>query len=316
MILRRSVLAAAAVLALLAGCGPTAAPVTVSPPPPPRVATVAPPLPRRSPWVARRVVTDAVAVPGGRQHTVKAGETGIAIARAYGVPWSKVVAANHLTPPYTIEIGDKLLLPSARAVAAQSPAERARAFSIDIDDLITGAEPAGGGPAPRRAAPAPKPSRHAGPATPPPTRPTAPQTATAAVPLPPVAGPAPVFAWPLEGRVLSGFGPKPGGRYNDGINLKASAGTPVRAAADGVVAYAGDAVAGFGNLVLIKHADGWVSAYGHNEALLVARGQRVAKGDIIARSGATGAVDEPQLHFELRRGRTPSDPLKLLPPRL
>ncbi len=115
--------------------------------------------------------------------------------------------------------------------------------------------------------------------------------------------------------MLSPFGAKPGGRFNDGINLKASAGTPVRAAADGVVAYAGDAIPGFGNLVLIKHADGWVSAYGHNETLLVARGARVTRGQIIARSGATGAVDEPQLHFELRRGRTPSDPVKLLPPR-
>ncbi len=143
----------------------------------------------------------------------------------------------------------------------------------------------------------------------------APQAAPASVPLPAVTGPAPAFAWPLEGRVLSAFGPKPGGRYNDGVNLKANPGTPVRAAADGVVAYAGDAVAGFGNLVLIKHADGWVSAYGHNETLLVARGARVTKGEIIARSGATGAVDEPQLHFELRRGRVASDPVKLLPPR-
>ncbi len=301
-----------AVVALLAGCGrepPLRPSPAVAPPPPP--ASVAAPA-ARPPWVAHRVVTDAVAVPGGRLHTVKAGETGIAIARAYGVRWSEVVTANHLAPPYTLEIGDKLLLPSKVAVAAQTPAERAKAFNIDIDDLITGAEPAGGGPAPR---PHPAP-RAAAPATAtaratPPASPPAPRAA----PLPAVAGPAPAFAWPLEGRVLSTFGPKPGGRFNDGVNLKASVGTPVRAAADGVVAYAGDAVAGFGNLVLIKHADGWVSAYGHNETLLVARGRKVTKGEIIARSGATGAVDEPQLHFELRRGRTPSDPLALLPPR-
>ncbi len=295
-----------AVVALLAACGreaPRPAPVSVAAAPAPAAAPVA-----RSPWVARRVVTDAVAVPGGRRHTVKAGETGIAIARAYGVPWSKVVAANHLAPPYTLEIGDTLLLPSAAAVAAQSPAERARAFNIDIDDLITGAEPAGGGPTPRAAPRAPR-------ATAPVAVPARRPPPAVARPLPAVTGPAPAFAWPLEGRVLSAFGAKPGGRFNDGINLKASVGTPVRAAADGVVAYAGDAVAGFGNLVLIKHADGWVSAYGHNQTLLVTRGQKVAKGDIIARSGATGAVDEPQLHFELRRGRTPSDPVTLLPPR-
>ena len=137
----------------------------------------------------------------------------------------------------------------------------------------------------------------------------------AAKPLPVVAGPAPKFDWPLDGRIVSGFGAKPGGRYNDGVNFAAASGDAVRAAADGVVAYAGDAVAGFGNLVLIKHADGWVSAYGHNSALLVARGVHVARGDVIARAGATGAVTEPQLHFELRHGRTAVDPVKLLPGR-
>ncbi len=332
---------------LVAACSHDKRPPVAAPPP--RVAAErsapAPATPPRAPWVAHKVVTDAVPVPGGRRHTVKAGETGIAIARAYGVPWSKVVAANHLKPPYTIEIGDTLLLPSARAVAAQTPAERARAFQIDIDDLITGAEPAGGGPAaggPAAGGPAgggrtgdssagggrtaratPHPRAPAAAASaggtrslprPPATVEPRPPVRTAA-PLPAIPGGPPSFAWPLEGRIVSSFGPKPGGRFNDGVNLRAVPGTPVRAAADGVVAYAGDAVPGFGNLVLIKHADGWVSAYGHNEALLVTRGQKVAKGDIVARSGSTGAVDEPQLHFEVRRGRTPSDPVKLLPPR-
>ncbi|WP_156255839.1 murein hydrolase activator EnvC family protein, partial [Sandarakinorhabdus oryzae] len=131
-------------------------------------------------------------------------------------------------------------------------------------------------------------------------------------PLPPVTGTAPAFRWPLPGRILSGFGAKPGGRFNDGVNLKASAGEPVRAAGDGVVAYAGDAIPGFGNLLLVKHAGGWVSAYAHNEALLVARGQRVKAGEVIARAGQSGAVAEPQLHFELRRGRTPVDPAKVI----
>ncbi len=324
---------AAALLAVLAACGRTPPVVAVASPP---VASIAPP--PRAPWVAHRVVTDAVAVLGGRRHIVKAGETGIAIARAYGVPWSKVVAANHLKAPYTIEIGDMLLLPTAKAVAAQTPAERARAFQIDIDDLITGAEPAGGGPVqPARARPvhptaagarperpadatAPRPPRVAPPqpsprVAPPRPSPRPPVVVATAPALPALPSGTPAFAWPLEGRIVSAFGAKPGGRFNDGVNLRATPGTPVRAAADGVVAYAGDAVAGFGNLVLIKHADGWVSAYGHNEALLVTRGQPVRRGDIVARSGATGAVDEPQLHFEMRRGRTPSDPVKLLPPR-
>lgn len=251
----------------------------------------------------------ALVVPAGRVHTVAAGETGIAIARAYGANWSSVIAANRLTPPYTLEIGDRLLLPSKRQVAAMSLEQRARAFRIDIDDLITGGEPAVTFGTPRTADRASPARRRSPAAAPPATLPPAVR------PLPALPTGAPVFAWPLDGRILSGFGPKAGGRYNDGVNLKASPGTAVRAAADGVVAYAGDAVAGFGNLILIKHADGWVTAYGHNEALLVARGARVARGDVIARSGATGSVDEPQLHFELRRGRAAVDPVKLLPAR-
>lgn len=263
------------------------------------------PVPRtpRPVWQARRVVADAIAVPGGRRHTVKPGETGIAIARAYGLDWSKVATANGLKPPYVLEVGTTLLLPSATQVAAQTAAmsveDRARAFRLDIDDIITGGEPALAKP---RAA---TPSR--------PARATSPTTAQPApAPLPTLAGDAPRFAWPVEGRIVSAFGPKPGGRFNDGVNLKASAGAPVRAAGDGVIAYAGDAIPGFGNLVLIRHAGNYVTAYGHNEALLVARGKRIARGDIIARAGATGAVTEPQVHFEIRRGRTPVDPARLI----
>jgi murein DD-endopeptidase MepM/ murein hydrolase activator NlpD len=274
-----------------------------APLPPAKVAVVAPRPPPKPAWQARRVVTDAVTVAGGRLHTVKSGETGIAIARAYGVEWNKVAAANGLSPPYVLEVGDRLLLPTAKQVAAMSVEDRARAFSLQIDDIITGGEPA----APR--APATKPTAAKAPARPAPL----PLSRPAAVaPLPVLAGEAPRFAWPVDGRILSGFGAKPGGRFNDGVNLKASAGAPVRAAGDGVVAYAGDAIPGFGNLLLIKHAGGWVSAYGHNDTLLVARGTRIARGDIVARAGATGSVAEPQLHFELRKGRMPIDPAKVI----
>ncbi len=242
---------------------------------------------------------DAVTTPAGRIHTVKSGETGIAIARAYGLPWSDLVALNGLSPPYAIEVGQRLRLPgaaqAAARVASMSMEQRARAFALDIDTIVTGGEPARGGPAmasPRR------------------TPPTAPVPQPA--PLPALVGDAPTFRWPVEGRVISSFGAKPGGRFNDGVNLKASAGQAVRAAGDGVVAYAGDAIPGFGNLVLVKHAGGWVSAYGHNEAVLVARGRRVAAGEVIARAGQTGAVAEPQVHFELRRGRTPIDPQRVI----
>ncbi|OYU16058.1 MAG: hypothetical protein CFE37_03220 [Alphaproteobacteria bacterium PA4] len=282
-------------LLLLAACAG-------KPPAPPPVSSRPAPPPAKPVWQARRVVTDAVTVPGGRLHTVKPGETGIAIARAYGVAWDRVAAANGLSPPYRLEVGDRLLLPTAKDVAAMTVEERARAFRIDIDDIITGGEPA----APRpRTPPSVKPAPKPGAAAPP-------QSAPVAAPLPVLTGDAPAFRWPVEGRVLSGFGAKPGGRFNDGVNLKASGGAPVRAAGDGVVAYAGDAIPAFGNLILIKHAGGWVTAYGHAEALLVARGARVRQGDVIARAGATGAVTEPQVHFELRRGRTPVDPARII----
>lgn len=286
------------ILFAVAACARTSAP----PPLPPRPIVVAPP--PRPAWVARKVVPDAVEGAGGRVHIVKPGETGIAIARAYGVEWQRVVMLNKLSPPYIIEVGDRLVLPSKKIVAAMTLEQRAAAFRIDIDDLITGAEPAAAPVAPVRSAkstprPASKP----------------PAVAVALAPLAVPAGPAPRFDWPMAGRVVSGFGAKPGGRFNDGVNLDAKAGEPVRAAADGVVAYAGDAVAGFGNLVLVKHADGWVSAYAHNAALLVARGRKVTRGETIAKAGATGAVSAPQLHFELRRGRTAVDPVKMLPAR-
>lgn len=315
-------------------------PVTRAPVPP---SAVTAPAPKPKPtWTARKVVPDAVEVPGGsvtvapgdslsriasrtgagigaiavannlkppyvltpgqvlqipagRYHRVKEGETGIAIARAYGVEWDKIVTANQLTPPYNLRVGQKLRLPTREAVAAMTLEERARAFTIDIDDLISGSEPAQKTP--------PKPKAK-----------VTPQQASVTA----VAEPAAFkgrFRWPLEGRIISSFGPKAGGRYNDGINIKTTTGTPIRAAADGVVAYADSELAGFGGLVLVKHGDGWVTAYAHAEELLVSRGDRVKQGDILARAGSTGSVDEPQLHFEIRRGRTPVDPLKHLPPR-
>jgi murein DD-endopeptidase MepM/ murein hydrolase activator NlpD len=237
--------------------------------------------PARTAWTARKVVADGKPVAGGREHVVKQGETGIAIAQAYGVPWREVVTANRLVPPYLLRVGDRLLIPMQQNVAARPPSleERARSFRLDIDDIVTGGEPAEAAGTPRTA--------------------------------PDLAANAPAFRWPVEGRIISGFGPKPAGRFNDGVNIRVPAGTPVKASADGTVAYAGDAIPGFGNLLLIRHAGGWVTAYGHNEALLVERGKAVKAGEVVARSGATGQVSEPQLHFEIRRGRTAIDPQTL-----
>ncbi len=118
----------------------------------------------------------------------------------------------------------------------------------------------------------------------------------------------------MHGDVVGRYGPTAGGTQNDGINIKAAEGTPVVAAEAGSVAYAGNELRGYGNLILIKHADGWMTAYAHNSKLLVTRGQKVQRGQVIARVGASGAVTEPQLHFEVRRGSRALDPMDYLGP--
>jgi len=120
------------------------------------------------------------------------------------------------------------------------------------------------------------------------------------------------FVWPVSGKVLSGFGNGARGLHNDGLNIAAPLDSLVKAAENGVVAYAGNELQGFGNLLLIKHRNGWVTAYAHNRTLLVKRGDKVTRGQAIARVGATGGVSTPQLHFELRRGKRAVDPRKHL----
>jgi murein DD-endopeptidase MepM/ murein hydrolase activator NlpD len=126
------------------------------------------------------------------------------------------------------------------------------------------------------------------------------------------AGAIPSFRWPVHGRVIAAFGPKPNGGQNDGINLAVPEGTPIKAAEDGVVAYAGNELKGYGNLVLIRHANGYVSAYANARELLVKRGDSIKRGQVIANAGQTGNVTSPQLHFEIRKGSTPVDPTKFL----
>jgi murein DD-endopeptidase MepM/ murein hydrolase activator NlpD len=120
------------------------------------------------------------------------------------------------------------------------------------------------------------------------------------------------FRWPVRGRIISGFGAKPNGEKNDGINLAVPEGTSVKAVEAGTVIYAGNELAGYGNLVLIRHADGWVSAYAHNKDILVKRGDVIHRGQTIAHAGMTGSVTAPQVHFELRKGAKPVNPLDYL----
>ncbi|WP_294245455.1 M23 family metallopeptidase [uncultured Sphingomonas sp.] len=237
-------------------------------------------------------------IPGGRYHLVRSGESGIAIARAYGVAWSRIVEANALSEPYVLRAGQRILIPGTApgTTPLSSAAERAAAFRLDVDDILTGGEPA--------LASNQEPARPS--ATP---RRVLPPTAVVAAPARLRSG----FAWPVDGRVVKRFGAGSSGERNDGVKIAVPVGTPIKATADGVVAYVGDGIAALGGLVIVKHGDGWTSVYGHASKLMVQRGQSVKRGQTLALSGQTGFADRPELHFELRRGRTPVDPLSQLP---
>ena len=224
-------------------------------------------------------------IPGGLYHRVGGGETGIAIARAYSVSWADIVTLNGLQHPYVIRQGQRLRLPdSASAVPISgelSPEQRAEAFSLNIDDIVTGGEPA------------------------------ITETAIASIPKPGNFGGA--FAWPLRGTILARFGSLGEGKVNDGLNIAGAKGTPVMASANGVVVYSGNEIGVFGGLILIDHGSGWVTAYGHLSRLDVARGDRVSAGQSIGAVGETGYVTQPQLHFEIRKDRKPINPQTVLP---
>ncbi|MFL9842034.1 peptidoglycan DD-metalloendopeptidase family protein [Sphingomonas sp. ST-64] len=236
-----------------------------------------------------------LSIPGGRYHLVRAGETGIAIARAYGVDWSRVVTENDLAEPYILRTGMRLLIPGdPRTMTLE---ERAAAFRLDIDDIVTGGQPA----IAERA------------------RPTKPTASSARI-LPPSAAVAPPttltggFQWPVRGTIVRRFGPIASGERSDGLKIAVPLDTPILAAADGTVAYVGSEIPALGGLVILQHGSGWTSVYGHAGQLLVQRGQAVKRGQMIALSGDSG-TNRPQLHFELRQGRTPVDPLPRLPRR-
>jgi murein DD-endopeptidase MepM/ murein hydrolase activator NlpD len=138
---------------------------------------------------------------------------------------------------------------------------------------------------------------------------TPPATEKAARATQPAAANAVKFRWPVRGKTLAEFGKRPDGTHNDGINIAVPLGTEIAAAEAGTVAYAGSELKGYGNLVLVRHDNGWVTAYAHADQILVKRGDSVKRGQTIARAGSTGTVDQPQVHFELRQGSKPVDPM-------
>lgn len=245
----------------------------------------------------------AAAPTAGKTYKVEKGDTPHSIAEKLGVDEQALIAKNDIRPD-RLQIGQVLAVPSAGADQTPTPATKDGQSPVRVVKTTTI-----------------KPPGSAGPAT------TAPEAVKASpdvtgegqsrlaridqLPSPdPMSGNS--FRWPVKGRIISTFGTESDGEHNDGINLSVPQGTSVKAAENGVVAYAGNELKGYGNLVLVRHANSWVSAYAHNEELLVKRGDKVRRGQIIAKAGATGSVSQPQVHFELRKGSRPVDPTKYM----
>jgi murein DD-endopeptidase MepM/ murein hydrolase activator NlpD len=293
---RGAAAAAVALIGLLAGCAPESGsePVSAAAPSPPMTITI------------------------------ERGQTLSAIAREHNVPMPELAAANHLSPPYRILAGSVLVIPAPGAVPPPAPAAvAALPPRMAAAPPEASAPPSAITPAVRSAAPEPPPK----PVAPTQSPPKSSLPGSSPAPPPAAAGPAHAqpaalaagsaaataarggsFVWPVRGHIVEGYGAGPNGTHNDGINIAAPRGTPVEAADAGVVAYAGNELRGYGNLLLIKHPGGWITAYAHCEAILVKPGQKIGRGQVIARVGSSGNVSTPQLHFELRRGNKAVDP--------
>ena len=282
------------------------------------------------------------AAPG--THVVQGGETLGSVARMYGLQPAQLGAANNIAPGMTVRTGQTLVIPpagsftpapTATASTQAKPAPGAKPAGAAATKPQTQAmgtlgtmpaNPAVAATKPLAPAPAQPTSKIASaPAPAPVASAAAPKAAEAKVAEPkvetaakvtPVAdvddarspGSGPQFRAPVRGRVIASFGPKPGGAQNYGVNFAVPEGTGVRAAEDGVVTYSGNELKNYGNLVLIKHADGYVTAYAHNSELSVKKGDTVRRGQIISKAGQSGDVTTPQLHFEIRKGSTAVDP--------
>jgi murein DD-endopeptidase MepM/ murein hydrolase activator NlpD len=233
-------------------------------------------------------------------HVVAPGETLTSIAKKYKTPLTTIASANQIVPHTQVKMGDKLTIPGIKAAAQPTmqlaaakpapPVKPAQAQALPKNQVVS-ADPAAS-------------VRMVTPVDNPPVA-EAPKNL-------PTAAATPGFRWPVRGRVITGFGPKPTGQQNDGINVAVPEGTPVKAAEDGVVAYAGSELKGYGNLVLVRHSNGYVTAYAHTSEVMVKRGDTIKRGQVIAKAGQTGNVASPQLHFEIRKGSSPIDPMPFL----
>ena len=233
-------------------------------------------------------------------HVVNPGDTLLSVARHNHVSLSELARANGLESNAKLRLGMKLTVPGAKTAAVAPAAQPATVAAQPVAAVApaTKMAAAGGPPQSARLAQATATVEDAAVATP--------VKATDAT------GALPTFRWPVRGKVITSYGAKTNGKSNDGINLAVPEGTPVKAAEDGVVAYSGNELKGYGNLVLVRHSNGYVTAYAHASELMVKRGDTIKRGQTIAKSGQSGEVGSPQLHFEIRKGSSPVDPLQFL----
>ncbi len=233
-------------------------------------------------------------------HVVNPGDTLLSVARHNHVSLSELARANGIESNAKLRLGMKLTVPGAKTAAVAPAAQPATVAAQPVAAVApaTKMAAAGGPPQSARLAQATATVEDAAVATP--------VKATEAT------GALPTFRWPVRGKVITSYGAKTNGKSNDGINLAVPEGTPVKAAEDGVVAYSGNELKGYGNLVLVRHSNGYVTAYAHASELMVKRGDTIKRGQTIAKSGQSGEVGSPQLHFEIRKGSSPVDPLQFL----
>ena len=230
------------------------------------------------------------------QYIVRRGDTLWSIAFRFGWDWRELARVNGIQPPHVIYPGQKIRFDggASRVVsAAPRPAPQPAPAPAPTSPVVV-------------ATPVPRQPAITKPASPPPAAPPA------STPVTPVARSASGWAWPANGTIIGRFSSN--GSLNKGIDIAGELGQPVLAASDGTVVYAGSGLRGYGELVIIKHSDTYVSAYGHNRRLLVREGQQVKAGQSIAEMGSTG-TDRVKLHFEIRRQGKPVDPLQYLPRR-
>ena len=236
---------------------------------------------------------------GLKEITVSKGDTLYSISRKYEIPVNDLAVMNKISAPFTLSVGQKIKVPNLDKVETRSPSEiktPAKAPATitpaknDVKPIVV-----------QQNKNTPKVERKQKISSNPKQQ------------LPKItARSASKFSWPLRGKILSGYGAKNNGLFNDGINIAASIGATVKAAENGVVAYAGNEVKGMGNLIIIQHSDGWMTIYAHLDSMSVKRGTRVNVGTPIGRAGKTGKVDKPQLHFEIRKGTKAYNPTQYL----